>query len=109
MIDLTSKLYIGCSGWNYGDTAYKGGWLNVFYPDEKTRKLNFYSRFFDTVEMDATFYKKFYLDMKKGLFIGLAKTTPCNFKISVKVPETITHEKGLDVNKGGDGGSIWLH
>ncbi len=72
----------------------------MFYPDEKTRKLNFYSRFFETVEMDATFYKKFYLDMKKGLFIGLARATPDNFKFSVKVPETITHEKGLDVNKG---------
>ncbi|MDN5868874.1 MAG: DUF72 domain-containing protein [Candidatus Nitrosocosmicus sp.] len=96
---MATKLYLGCSGWNYGDTSEKGGWLNVFYPDNKTRKLNYYSQFFDTVEMDATFYKKFYVSMNKGLFIGLTKATPDNFKISVKVPEIITHEKRLDGEK----------
>lgn len=97
---MNSKLFIGCSGWNYGDTIDKGGWLDVFYPDTKTRKLNYYSQFFDTVEMDATFYKKFYLNMTKGLFMGLTKATPDNFKFSIKVPEIITHEKRLDVDKG---------
>ena len=96
---MNAKLFLGCSGWNYGDPSDKGGWLNVFYPDHKTRKLNFYSQFFNTVEMDATFYKKFYLNMTKSLFIGLTKATPDNFKISVKVPEIVTHEKRLDTNK----------
>ncbi len=97
----TTNLFIGCSGWNYGDTPDKGGWLNVFYPDDKTRKLRYYSQFFNTVEMDATFYKEFYLNMTKGLFMGLTRATPTdNFKISVKVPEIITHEKRLDVDKG---------
>lgn len=102
-----SNLFIGCSGWNYGDTPDKGGWLGVFYPDKHTRKLNYYSQFFDTVEMDSTFYKKFYLNMTKGLFIGLTKATITNssssstdkFKFSLKIPEIITHEKRLDVNK----------
>ncbi|HXT85052.1 MAG TPA: DUF72 domain-containing protein [Verrucomicrobiae bacterium] len=94
------QLFIGCSGWNYGDSSEKGGWLNIFYPDNKTRKLNYYSQFFDTVEMDATFYKRFYQHMTKGLFIGLVKATPNNFKISVKIPETITHQKRLDVSQG---------
>jgi uncharacterized protein YecE (DUF72 family) len=96
---MNAKLFLGCSGWNYGDPSDKGVWLNVFYPDRKTRKLNFYSQFFNTVEMDATFYKKFYLNMTKSLFIGLTKATPDNFKISVKVPEIVTHEKRLDTNK----------
>jgi len=96
---MESHLFLGCSGWNYGDKSEKGGWLNIFYPDNKTRKLNYYSQFFDTVEMDATFYKRFYQNMTKGLFVGLTKATPNNFKISVKVPEIITHEKRLDVNK----------
>ena len=101
MTATTANLFIGCSGWNYGDIVDKGGWLNVFYPDTKTRKLRYYSQFFNTVEMDATFYKKFYLNMTKGLFMGLIKATPeDNFKISVKVPEIITHEKRLDVKKG---------
>ncbi len=97
---MDSKLFIGCSGWNYGDTPDKGGWVDVFYPDTKTRKLNYYSQFFDTAEMDATFYKKFYLNMTKGLFMGLTNATPNNFKFSIKVPEIITHEKRLDVDKG---------
>lgn len=97
---MTSQLYTGCSGWNYGDSAEKGGWLNVFYPDRKTRKLNYYSQFFNTVEMDATFYNKFYQHMNQGLFIGIVKTTPSDFKVSVKVPEIITHDKRLDLNKG---------
>ncbi len=97
---MSYQLFVGCSGWNYGDSSEKGGWLNVFYPDSKTRKLNYYSQFFNTVEMDATFYNKFYQHMTQGLFLGIAKTTPKSFKISVKVPETITHDKRLDINKG---------
>ena len=49
--------------------------------------------------MDATFYKKFYEHMNEGLFIGMANATPDDFKISVKVPEIITHEKRLDNNR----------
>jgi len=93
------RLFLGCSGWNYGDPYEKGGWLNVFYPDNKVRKLNYYSQFFDTVEMDATFYKRFYEHMTPSLFKGITKATSDDFKISVKVPETITHEKRLDVSK----------
>jgi len=96
---MCSQLLIGCSGWNYPDPPERGGWLNVFYPDNKTRKLNYYSKFFQTVEMDSTFYKRFYQNMTKGLFIGLTNATPPDFKISVKVPEIITHEKKLDMSK----------
>lgn len=96
---MSSKLFIGCSGWNYGDSFEKGGWLNVFYPDNKTRKLNYYSQFFNTVEMDATFYNRFYQHMTRGLFMGITRTTPQDFKISVKVPEIITHDKRLDTDK----------
>ena len=96
---MTSNVLIGCSGWSYNDSQDKGGWLNVFYPDKKTKKLRYYSQFFNTVEMDSTFYKEFYLSMTKGLFIGLAKATPDDFKFSIKVPEIITHEKRLDLDK----------
>jgi uncharacterized protein YecE (DUF72 family) len=49
------ELLLGCSGWNYPDTADKGGWTGVFYPEK-----NYYSQFFNTAEMDSTFYEKFY-------------------------------------------------
>ena len=93
------EYYLGCSGWNYGDTPDKGGWLDIFYPTKDTKRLRYYSEFFNTVEMDSTFYEEFYSKMDKGLFFGMVKATPQNFEFSIKVPERITHKKKLDVNK----------
>jgi uncharacterized protein YecE (DUF72 family) len=46
----TSSFLIGCSGWNYPDTPEKGeGWTEVFYPDKETKRLRYYSQFFETV------------------------------------------------------------
>jgi uncharacterized protein YecE (DUF72 family) len=74
--------------------------MRIFYPNSKTKKLEFYSQFFSTVEMDATFYEKFYKYMTKEMFISISIATPSNFQFSLKVPESITHDKSLDVNKG---------
>jgi uncharacterized protein YecE (DUF72 family) len=93
-------IFIGCSGWSYVDPAEKGGWTGAFYPDSKTRRLAYYSKFFKTVEMDSTFYEKFYSQMMKGTFYGVVKATPEKFQFSVKVPETVTHDKRLNVEKG---------
>jgi uncharacterized protein YecE (DUF72 family) len=94
------KLLIGCSGWNYGTLPEEnGGWIGVFYPDKETKRLRYYSEFFETAEMDASFYERFYNSMTKGTFIGMSKVTPAEFQFSVKVPETITHKKRLDVKK----------
>jgi uncharacterized protein YecE (DUF72 family) len=94
------ELLLGCSGWNYGDTPDKGGWVGIFYPDRNTKRLRYYSQFFDTAEMDSIFYEKFYSHMTKGTFIGMVKATPEYFQFSVKVPEIITHRKRLEVGKG---------
>ncbi|MGB8933922.1 MAG: DUF72 domain-containing protein [Candidatus Nitrosopolaris sp.] len=94
------EVLLGCSGWNYPDTADKGGWTGVFYPDKDTKRLRYYSQFFNTAEMDSTFYDGFYSQMTKSTFIGMARATPEIFQFSIKVPETITHVKRLDVNKG---------
>src|SRR5919202_1074390 len=97
---MSEQLLVGCSGWNYGDTPDKGGWTGVFYPDKDTKRLRYYSQFFNTAEMDSIFYEKFYSQMTKGTFIGMVRATPEKFQFSVKVPETITHNKRLDINKG---------
>jgi uncharacterized protein YecE (DUF72 family) len=60
------ELLLGCSGWNYGDTPDKGGWVGIFYPDKNTKRLRFYSQFFNTAEMDSIFYEKFYSHMTRG-------------------------------------------
>ena len=91
---------IGCSGWSYSDSFEGGGWVKVFYPDAQTKKLPYFAQFFNTAEMDATFYEKFYMYMTKDTFTAMARTTPDNFQFSIKVPETVTHDKRLDVSKG---------
>ena len=81
----TSSFLIGCFGWNYPDTPDKGGgWTEVFYPDKETKRLRYYSQFFETAEMDSTFYNRFYSKMTKGTFIGMTKATPEKFQFSVK-------------------------
>jgi Uncharacterized conserved protein len=50
--------------------------------------------------MDSTFYEKFYMYMTKNTFTAMNRATPANFQFSVKVPETVTHDNRLDVNKG---------
>lgn len=91
---------IGCSGWSYSDSFDKGGWVKVFYPDAQTRKLQYYAEFFDTAEIDATFYEKFYRYMTRDTFIAMDRATPENFQFSIKVPETVTHDNRLDVSMG---------
>jgi uncharacterized protein YecE (DUF72 family) len=92
-------LLLGCSGWDYPDPLPRG-WLGVFYPNSKTKRLQYYSKFFNTVEMDSTFYDSFYSKMTKGTFMGLVRATPEKFQFSIKVPENITHNKKLNVRKG---------
>jgi uncharacterized protein YecE (DUF72 family) len=48
------QLLIGCSGWNYADIADKGGWTGIFYPNNDTKRLRYYSQFFNTAEMDSS-------------------------------------------------------
>lgn len=93
------ELLLGCSGWDYPDPPPKG-WLGSFYPTKNTKHLQYYSKFFQTVEMDSTFYESLYSKMTKGTFIGLDRATPEKFQFSVKVPETITHRKKLSVKQG---------
>ena len=94
------SVLIGCSGWSYSDSFERGGWVKVFYPDAQTKKLQYYSQFFNTAEINATFYEKLYMYMTKDTFTSMTRATPDNFQFSIKVPETVTHDKRLDVTKG---------
>jgi len=48
-----AEIHVGTSGWTYDD------WQGRFYPPEVKgpERLAFYTRFFDTVEINATFYR----------------------------------------------------
>lgn len=81
------ELFIGTSGWSYP------AWAGPFYPENlpNTRWLERYSKVFDYVEVDSSFYaipspirtKKWY------------KLTPDNFRFTAKMPQAITHEKAF--------------
>ena len=83
-----------------GTWLKKADGLGHSIPGTSTKKLPYYSKFFDSAEMDSTFYEKFYKYMTPATFRGMASATPDEFEFSVKVPETVTHDKKLDVSKG---------
>ena len=81
---------IGTQGWNYE------GWVGAFYP-VGTRPADFlsiYSRAFDTVEVDSTFYA---IPPSKTVR-GWADRTPPGFTFALKMPQEITHERRLRDN-----------
>lgn len=84
---MSFKIYIGTSGWNYNH------WQGIFYPEKlaKNKWLGYYSKHFQTVELNATFYRQ----PKKETFEGWYKKTPENFIWSVKANKFITHIKRL--------------
>jgi uncharacterized protein YecE (DUF72 family) len=49
------SILVGCSGWSYDD------WAGRFYPMELAKKkgewLTYYAQFFDTVEINSTYYR----------------------------------------------------
>jgi uncharacterized protein YecE (DUF72 family) len=86
------NFYIGCSGWSYG------GWKGTFYPKDMESKdyLSYYSKFFNFVEVDSTYY-----NIPSRFAVRAWKNkTPFDFKFTIKFPKIITHEKKLeDVSK----------
>ncbi len=81
------QYYIGCSGWSYSS------WQGPFYPKgiENNNWLRFYSRVFDYVEIDSSFYRIPNEFMVKNWY----KRTPDNFRFTAKFPKVITHDKRL--------------
>lgn len=79
---------IGCSGWSYED------WLGVFYPKETQPQdyLKLYSRVFDSVEIDSTFYRAPSAVMVQNWY----NSTPAGFIFSPKIPKRITHDQHLE-------------
>lgn len=78
---------IGCSGWSYAD------WLGPFYPKNARPEdyLKLYSRIFDCVEIDSTFYRAPSAVMVQQWY----NSTPENFIFATKIPKRITHEQHL--------------
>jgi len=69
------------------------GWNGSFYPKgmKSADYLGYYSRRFDTVEVDSTFYRCPTIEAVRNW----ALKTPPGFIFSLKIPQTITHQKIL--------------
>lgn len=79
--------YIGTMGFSYKE------WVGALYPKGLAARdyLSFYSRIFNAVEIDSTFYGI----PRREAVNRWKESTPKGFKVCVKVPREITHEAGL--------------
>ena len=89
--DNTGTLRIGTSGWSYPPGAGPGSWTGVFYPLSKIDELKFYSRYFNAVEINSTFYRP----CSPKTAESWARRTPDDFEFTVKAWQQFTHKKGL--------------
>ena len=83
----TGKLsvYVGCAKWNRQD-------LKGFYPRGTKDELEYYSRQFNSIELNATFYRIFPEDQFKKWY----EKTPEGFKFFPKLVQNISHLKRLN-------------
>ena len=82
-----TALHVGTSGWHYAH------WKGPFYPEKlpASKMLDFYTRHFDTVELNNTFYR---LPVETGLERWRAET-PAGFCFAAKGSRFLTHMKKL--------------
>jgi uncharacterized protein YecE (DUF72 family) len=80
-------IWIGTSGYNYPE------WKGNFYPASlpASKMLAYYAERFPTVEINYTFYR---LPTEK-LVQGWAARTPSPYKLTLKAPRRITHDRKL--------------
>ncbi|MET0887989.1 MAG: DUF72 domain-containing protein [Mycetocola sp.] len=79
------SISIGTSGWSYDH------WEHVLYPEGLARwhRLAHYVDRFDTVELNASFYRW----PKDASFASWRRRLPPGFRLSVKAPRGLTHGK----------------
>jgi uncharacterized protein YecE (DUF72 family) len=78
---------IGTSGWSYDH------WTGVLYPEKTpvSKRLALYTAEFDTVELNASFYRW----PKDATFAGWQQRLPDGFTMSVKAHRGLTHFRRL--------------
>lgn len=81
------KLYIGTSGWSY--PKGKGTWNGYFYPPFKVDELRYYSQFFNTVEVNSSFYRP----PDPGYVHNWAGKVPAGFLFTIKLWQKFTHSR----------------
>jgi len=84
---MGEDIRIGTSGWTYPH------WKELFFPVDwpKSKWLEYYARHFDTVELNASFYRL----PKLKTFENWKDRTPNHFLWALKASKYITHTKRL--------------
>ena len=82
-----SNIHVGCSGWVYKH------WRGILYPEGLPQRRWFerYAEEFDTVEINASFYRV----PLGSTFEGWRDKAPPGFRYAVKVNRFVTHMKKL--------------
>lgn len=80
-----ARIYIGTSGWSY--PRGEGTWTGYFYPAGKINELEYYSQFFNTVEINSSFYRP----PNPGYVYNWARRVPGGFLFTVKLWQKFTH------------------
>jgi uncharacterized protein YecE (DUF72 family) len=77
------RIHIGTSGWSYDH------WRGNFYPMHlaKSRWFDFYAERFNSVEVNATFYRRF----ADSTYLKWRDRAPEDFRYVLKVPQLISH------------------
>jgi uncharacterized protein YecE (DUF72 family) len=83
----TRLVHVGCSGWNYKH------WRERFYPKglPPARWLDLYAQRFDTVEVNATFYRL----PRRETVARWVQQSPPGFVFAIKASRYLTHIKRL--------------
>ncbi|OGF58429.1 MAG: hypothetical protein A2Y62_04500 [Candidatus Fischerbacteria bacterium RBG_13_37_8] len=85
---MSATIYCGIAGWSYED------WIGTVYPDTREKdfdQLTYASSYFDTIEINTTFYRPPSPYMTKN---WVKKTIHnSNFKFTAKLWQKFTHEK----------------
>lgn len=86
-------VYVGCSGWNYDS------WREEVYPKGLSPRhwLERYAERFDTVEVNATFYRL----IRREAVAHWVEQTPSEFVFAVKASRYLTHVKRVSDMKEG--------
>jgi uncharacterized protein YecE (DUF72 family) len=87
---------VGTSGWSY--PKGEGTWNGHFYPKGKVNELEYYSQFFDTVEINSSFYRP----PNPGYVYNWARRVPEGFLFAVKLWQKFTHPKMFKEATGQD-------
>ena len=88
------SIYIGTSGWSY--PKGKGTWTGYFYPAGKINELEYYSQFFNTVEVNSSFYRP----PNPAYVENWVRLTPRDFLFAVKIWQKFTHPRMYEAATG---------